>query len=335
MFKETRNICLFVICSFLSLPVSALTELSGSLESFLKNIDYGEKYSNSWVKPTPETQANFSNVIDAFVSGDYNVAHELGNNIGYEVIRYSNTDVSPNEIHYILWESAQTPNANFIGGGTYVAWPNGANVVLQAPHPQKDAYTAKQSIETYLHVKPALLMIAGTRRDNSTAKSACTNGDYNNSDVAHQTESLFYTAHQRVSDYDISSVFIQFHGFGSSSLSKLKTQCGSNNSKLINLSEGINYPTGQNEQSIMQILRGKVVQGGIIEACVYGNDTSSLGGTWNVEARYTNDSNDACISNAQVSSKRFVHLEQSYDVRNNYRKEMSVYILEAITEYFQ
>jgi len=318
-----------------SLPASALTELSGDLEAHLKAIDYGDKYDNSWVKPSAQQQTSFEKVITAFIAGSYTQAHDLAMGIGYQVTKFTNVSHSTSDVHYILSEKSPLPSSAFIGGGTFVAFPSGLNAVLQAPHPMKDSFTASQAIETYLDVKPALLMLAGTRRDSSTAKSTCTDGRYADSDVSHQTQSLFYTAHTAVSDYNHATVFIQFHGFGSSSLSKLQSQCQSQNSKLINLSEGIHYPTSQNEFSIMQILRGRVESGNIIKACVYGNDTSSLGGTWNVQARYTNGSADACLNNATISSKRFVHLEQSYQVRKNHRAKMSRYIHEAITEYFQ
>ena len=71
MLKIQRRVYLFLIISLLSLPVSALTELSGSLEDFLNNIDYGEESGNSWVKPATQIQADFSNVINAFISGEY------------------------------------------------------------------------------------------------------------------------------------------------------------------------------------------------------------------------------------------------------------------------
>ena len=60
-----------------------------------------------------------------------------------------------------------------------------------------------------------------------------------------------------------------------------------------------------------------------------------LGGTWNVEGRYSNGSWDACSSNAMISSKRFVHLEQSYQVRRYQQGEVADYILDALIEYFQ
>ena len=324
-----------ITLALFSLPASALTELSGDLESHLKNIDYGDKYDNSWVKPSIQQLASFESAITEFIAGNYTQADILGASIGYQVTQFTNVSRSPSEIHYILSEKNPLPSSTFIGGGTFVAFPGGLNAVLQAPHPMKDSFTSSQAIETYLNIKPALLMLAGTRRDSSTATSACTDGGYADSDVSHQTQSLFHAAHTTLSDYNHATVFIQFHGFGSSTLTKLQQQCQSQNSNLINLSEGLHYPMSQNEFSIIQILRSKVESGGIIKACVYGNDTNSLGGTWNVQGRYTNGSTDACMDNATTSSKRFIHLEQSYQVRKNHRADMSQYIHEAIIEYFQ
>ncbi len=315
-----------------SLPAQAVTEASGNLETFLKDIDYGAKESNSWVQPSAQQVADFTSLFHAFLSGDYETAHQLGSTLGYEVIHYQ--DSVSGKAFYLLFETNQLPSTAFIGGGTYVIQEQGVNAVLQAPHPQYDSYTGSQAIETFLKANTKFLMLAGTRRDNHTNKSPCTDGDYQSSDVSHQTQSLFQVVHQILSDADYDTVFIQLHGFGSATLATLQKQCASSNSKLINLSEGINYATSPAENSLMQIMRNTVEAGGQIKACVYGNDTQSLGGTWNVQARHTNGSADNCLSNATVSSKRFVHLEQSYSVRKYSRDTMADYIASSLNTYF-
>ena len=333
--KQQIRIFTFLTLGLLSMPAAALNELSGNLAHYLKTIDYGKRGDNTWVKPSRQNQLDFSRAFTAFIAGDYSQAALLAEGVGYQLIKFTHSDGSRHETHYILQERSPLGSAGFIGGGTFVAFPEGLNAVLQAPHPRKDSFTENQAIESYLEVKPTLLMLAGTRRDSRTSKSPCTNGRYNSSDVAHQTQSLFYTAHTVVSDFDPETVFIQFHGFGSRSLSQLQGQCHSKNPNLVNLSEGVKYPSSEREFSLMQILRSKINAGGEIKACIYGNDTKSLGGTWNVEARYTNGSMNACLYNAPVSSKRFIHLEQSYMLRKKHRTTMSRHIQEALSEYFQ
>ena len=341
MLKLTNKICIVIICGFLSLPASTLAfiaplpQQSGSLETFLKNIDYSTKDINTWVIPSANTQSQFRSVIDAFISGNYYRADILGHSIGYEVIRFDDTDVQPAKAHYILWERAQIPDPNFTGGGTYVATSKGHNAVIQGPHPVFDTNTAKQSIETYLKTNATLLMLGGTHRQNSTSTSPCTNGNYRASDVAHQTDSLFYVAHEQVSNYDSNTLFIQFHGFGSNSLNDLVVQCNSTNNSLVNLSEGVNYVSDPTELSLMQLLHQEIEADGIIDSCLYGNESSILGGTWNVEGRYTNNSTNSCTTNAQTSSRRFLHVEQSYNVRRDRRAEMAQYIKDVLDTNFK
>lgn len=75
-------------------------------------------------------------------------------------------------------------------------------------------------------------------------------------------------------------------------------------------------------------------RGGRITPCIYGGDTTSLGGNWNTEGGFFNGPADACLSNAGQSSTRFIHLEQSYRVRSIYRKAMAQSIGQTLNEYF-
>lgn len=339
--KITLSLLIFLLFFFLA-PTMALSakpvklpQLSGSLETFLKGIDYGVANENNWVEPDSWQLNEFSLVMDSFLANDFITAHQLALPLGYEVIQFEDTSSKPGTTYYILWETNRLPEPGFTGGGTYVINPKGSSVVLQAPHPVYDRYTSDQAIETYLAVRPKLLALAGTHRNNSSAYSPCTNGGYKKSDSAHYDGQLYYIAHEQMSNYDQNTLFIQFHGFGSSSLSKLQQQCLTSNDKLINLSEGVRYSSDPDSNTFMHILRQQVENDGIITPCVYGNDTTSLGGTWNTTGRLTNDSADACTTNASQSSTRFLHLEQSFRVRASYRDRMADYIGAAITEYFR
>ncbi|CAA6812266.1 MAG: Glycosyl hydrolase family 26/Calx-beta domain, partial [uncultured Thiotrichaceae bacterium] len=331
--KQSTSLVLSIVIYLLStLPSHALTQLSGDLESYLTTIDYGNASENTWVKPSGQQLLDFETMFLEFNAGNYDAAHQNASTLGYEVIEFTDNDTS--DAHYILKEINTPSQSAFMGGGTYVQLPTGRNAVLQVPHPSFDSNTAQQGIETYLKVRPRLLMLAGTHRNDSTSRSYCTNASYQASDVAHQTQSYFYIAHTVMSSEDTSTLFFQLHGFGASSLTTLQTQCNSSNSKLINMSEGLNYATPESERSLLHIFRRKVEAGGKIEACVFGNDTTSLGGTWNVEGRYTNHSHSSCYNDATISTKRFIHLEQSADVRSNHRDDIANYIDQTLTEYF-
>lgn len=321
-----------LLVTLLSFPSYATTVMSGELAKHLKAIDYGKKADNTWVAPSATEQQQFEAVFDAFIAQDLPLAQELATPIGYIVAQFFDTNTQA--IYYLLQERASLHSAEFIGGGTYVYNPLGLNAILQAPHPKRDTFTGTQAIDAFLYTQTKLLMLAGTRRDNSHALSTCTNGHYEASDVAHQTESFFNVAHKYMSDFDDASVFIQYHGFGKKTLAKLQAQCDVDNDLMLNLSESVRYNTADAEHSILHSLRRVVEEEGKIAACVYGNDTKSLGGTWNVQARYTNGSSNICSTSSSASSKRFIHLEQSYNVRRYHRESMQKYLKQALENYF-
>ena len=325
--------CLLFLVTFFSFPSKAITLMSGELDKHLKSYNYGTKADDRWAMPSTKDQLTFEKMFDAFYQQNWPLAEEYAQQIDYLVIQFS--DVDTGNTYYLLQEKNQLPSAEFKGGGTYVFNPNGLNAVLQAPHPKRDSFTGTQSIDAFLHTQSRLLMLAGTRRDSSHDVSECTGTNYSASDVAHQTESYFQVAHEQASNYDDTTVFIQYHGFGSSTRAKLQSQCGTDNDLMLNLSEGVRYATNDDDHSIMQLLRKNVEAGGKIKACVYGNDTKSLGGTWNVQGRHSNGSVNSCHKSAAASARRFVHLEQSYGVRKYHRDAMAEHLKQALIEYFQ
>ncbi|MCF2858228.1 hypothetical protein L1286_12145 [Pseudoalteromonas sp. SMS1] len=322
-----------LILTVASFPTKALVIMSGELDRHLKSYNYGTKADNKWVQPSGDFQARFKTLFEAFHQQNWPLADELAQALNYQVVQFK--DVDTDKVYYLLQEKYQLPSEQFMGGGTYVLNIAGTNAVLQAPHPKRDSFTGTQAIDAFLYTQTKLLMLAGTRRDSSHDVSVCTGTNYSASDVAHQTESLFQVVHEYMSDYDLETVFIQYHGFGKTTRAKLQAQCNTDNDLMLNLSESVRYATNNPEHSILHAIRRSVESEGVIKACVYGNDTRSLGGTWNVQGRHTNDSVDSCHKSADASSKRFIHLEQSYGVRKYHRKAMQRHLKNALDEYFQ
>lgn len=310
----------------------AVNTMSGNLESFLNSIDYGAKYAADWKEPSAETMAQYRLAVDYFLNGQYQFAHEYATPIGFEVIEFTHGSGKKAKVHYLLWETAQLPSSQFIGGGTLVTYPQGLNMVIQAPHPKSDLNTGIQATNTYIKSEARYLMLPGTRRNNSIAVSDC-DPSYPESDASHNDKQLFYVAHQALTDHTSDPVFVQLHGFGSSSLGTLQNQCDSGNDRLVNLSEGVGNPLADSG-SFMRLLQAKINAGGIIEACIYGEDTNYLGATKTTTGRYTNGSSNVCALSATQSSGRFVHVEQSYKVRSENRSDMQQYITDAAAEYF-
>ncbi|MDK1286070.1 hypothetical protein [Pseudoalteromonas umbrosa] len=324
---------LLLLLTLLSFPSKAMVVMSGELDKHLKSYNYGTKADNKWVQPSHEYQQKFHVLFEAFHQQNWLLASDLADELDYRVIQFN--DVDTDKTYFLLQEKYQLPSERFIGGGTYVLNTSGTNAVLQAPHPKRDSFTGTQAIDAFLYTQTKLLMLAGTRRDSSHEMSECTGTNYSASDVAHQTESLFQVVHEYMSDFDQATIFIQYHGFGKTTRAKLQAQCGTDNDLMLNLSETVRYSTDPQEHSILHSIRRSVESEGVIKACVYGNDTKSLGGTWNVQGRHSNDSVDSCHKSADASSKRFIHLEQSYGVRKYHRAAMQRHLKDALDEYFQ
>lgn len=301
----------------------------GSLEQTLKDIDYGFAGDERWVEPTADQETNFRAMVSAFLADDYGMAADFGNSIAYDVVEFSDTDTQPITIHYLLVGQQKLNQTAFLGWGIYAKNPNGRDLLIEAPHPRTDLHTESQAIELYLEASAGLLSIAGTRRDSSTELSSCS-GNFPKSDAAHHTLHPFQYFHEEVNDASDATVFLQLHGFGSSSLKSLKKQCRSKNDRLVNLSEGINYRPSKKGQSFMLTLEAQINSDKLADACIYGRDTKKLGGTTNTNGRYTNNSANVCSSSADESSHRWVHMEQSYELRSEHRAELNQSIIRAL-----
>jgi hypothetical protein len=101
------------------------------------------------------------------------------------------------------------------GWGTYVfaAQPQRA-LSLSAPHLFDDAETELEAVEAFLTLGTRTLLIAGTDRDQNTAKAPCQQSSrpFLEADVSHTAESVFQMAFEEIYSSDVSTWHLQFHG---------------------------------------------------------------------------------------------------------------------------
>ena len=274
------------------------TDQSGDLNLTLRQITYGQKYD---------------------------VAAAYANDLGYRLIRYR--DTQSGRTFYLLKEEAALGSGDFIGGGTYIFYPDGKNVVLEIPHPVFDTHTAQQGIDLFFDSNASFLMLAGTHRNSNSETQKC-QSQYHDGDVAHTACTFFQSAHKALSDQTAPLLFLQLHGFGSDSLSTLQSQCSETNATaLVAISEGVSHDGNLSRESFANHLYNALDQEGTIQPCLYSpaldqnaSDpyVSILGGTTNVQGRYTNyqgENPNPCITGANTNTHRFIHLEQSQEVR--------------------
>src|SRR5690606_11372442 len=93
---------------------------------------------------------------------------------GYEIVEF--LDTVSGETFHILRERFVPGEVGFTGGGIFAfftgsgAW---SNLVIEIPHPVFDSNTLEQGALALPDVRPRVLMIAGTHRNNHLAASTC------------------------------------------------------------------------------------------------------------------------------------------------------------------
>lgn len=277
----------------------------------------------SFAPASAQRQADWQDVVALAFAGDWDATFAAANPLGYEVVEF--LDTSSGQTFFILRERFVPGEPGFTGMGTYVFY-EGPGVrdalILQVPHPIFDSNTLEQGALAAPLVRPRLLMIAGTHRNNHPDDSGCdgtqSGGDpYRISDVAHHPDNLFHATHVWLTTQQPEAIAIQFHGFccpGSGSYASLHDDCV--------LSNGFNAPPPADD--FTQLWRARIdaqnfLAGGsdLTTAAVFGDDASVLGATTNVQGRISNGVTLGleCNTPATGATGRFIHIEQDPDVR--------------------
>ncbi|MEX6634506.1 hypothetical protein [Hyphococcus lacteus] len=325
-------------------PVDPVPTQSGSLNGYLTALEFGQANDDIFDVPTASQRTSLSEVVSDILNERYTDAHETAETIGYELVEFLDTDTG--KTYYLLREKIPVPTAGSAGGGTFIFNPSASrNVAIHVPHPKFDQNTNLEGIAAYLELDVRYFLMAGVHRRSSPVASSCQNfSDYRVSDAVHNDEHLFFVAQKSIEDFNNDVHYIEFHGFGSASLTTLQSQCApGDNDKLVNLSETRSLVNASGV-TLMTTLASVINNGGQISACMYspfldveGDDlyTTSLGGTTNTSGRYTNGSPDVCDTAAEDSSNthRYLHIEQSSDVRSDNRDLMIDYLDQAMDQF--
>ena len=198
------------------------------------------------------------------------------------------------------------------GWGTYVFDPVPRRAIsLSAPHPHDDLDTAEQAADAYVGLQARTLLIAGSDRDQNSARASCEQSSrpYLEADVAHTSETVFQVAFEEIYSSDVFTWHIQFHG---------NAVCAAD----VFLSNGVVAP-----QSLLQTLAANIraasaaaAQGGpVLTADVFDQpDDCSARGTDNMQMRFASGlpHDSICApGNVPIGRSRFIHVEQRRDAR--------------------
>lgn len=184
--------------------------------------------------------------------------------------------------------------------------------IFEAPHPLHDIGTMEQAKYLFERLNGRALIASGTHRCASLAGSACsgttaacgTSGEaFRLSDMAHNEDTAFHTAHRALSEHFTSDWVFGIHGMASPGAS---------------VSDGTTQKTSPDAPSA-RVAAALAKRFSDVTTCnAFGGVpyASRLCGTTDVQGRHLNGATPECTTAAPASSGRFIHLEQSRTVRD-------------------
>jgi hypothetical protein len=199
------------------------------------------------------------------------------------------------------------------------------DLIAEAPHPVVDRYTVPETALFVTQLGARAAVVAGTNRCAAARESSCSGttkvckaygkAPYRDSDVAHNPETLFHAAHEILAAQWPQAVVFSIHGFG-------KTKAAPDTWAVI--SDG-GRGEGGSADRLTRRLRDRLrvlLDGGDARAvaCDDPDDRrfgfARLCGATNVQGRHLNGSADICRQSVEQASGRFLHIEQTLDLRD-------------------
>lgn len=303
--KNIKLVLLFIVLVKTSIAEAQIIIDSGDLlneiSNYISNIpgNTGNDYTN----PSTSELITWNNTITDLLNNNYNSSVINANLLGYDLIEFTDTTATPNNLYYIL-----KPNSTNYWG-LYVFNPNYCRpLVIQAPHPKKDFNTGNQGAFVFKETRALLLCIAGTNRCNHSNFSSCdgstsicsgSSENYRISDLAHNSSSIFQETTSVILNNINNSHFIQLHGF-----SKLSTD------PYVILSNGtLDTPS----LDYLEIFKNELYNEDntlTFKTAHIDLSWTRLRGFTNTQGRLINGSSNSCNMPITTTNGRFFHIEQ-------------------------
>ena len=165
-----------------------------------------DENTGTYVVPAPNILQQFRNAAAQLWQGNLTgaVAHVV--NVGYEGIRFTDTNFNRT---YIGIQPAETNGVPVSGWGVYLVDTNWLiSALVEAPNPNHDFRSPLLSAETLLMSGSRALLLAGAHRHANGNQTA---------DVAHITNSVFHVIHETWGGQNGENTAWQIHGYGTNS----------------------------------------------------------------------------------------------------------------------
>ncbi|MFT5778507.1 MAG: hypothetical protein ACI837_001463 [Crocinitomicaceae bacterium] len=294
---------LFVFCfQITSISQSNSGDLEQYVGMYIDNLPGSS--GDDFQEPSTQQLADWETMIESLLADDLTSARSIADSLNYQIVAYTQTPSG--ELHYVVEEL--TPSIHFWGMYLFNANPCRENLILQAPHPKFDFNTGKQAAFSYVRLSNLALFVPGTHRCNNSTSSTCSgttsvclgsSAPFQISDNAHTVLSVFQRTTEVINGSNDDAVFVQLHGF-----SKLATD------PYVIMSNGTrDTPV----TDYVDLIRAELV---LIDPTLTF-ELAHINLAWtrliafsNTQGRLINSSSSPCDTHLDVSSGKFVHIEQ-------------------------
>lgn len=256
--------------------------------------------------------------------GDADVA-DLAAAAGYQAL-LATDDVNGRDV-VIVWED---PPTTYQGALMVALDPGARPVVVQSPHAGFDGLTGPQGADLFVSLRTRAWMVNTAHRCANAAASGCDGtttacdpvaSPYRESDVAHAVDSAFQAWSEGLLDTDAALVAVQNHGFG-----------WTPGEPEAYLSDGTPLPADPDALVNRLAAELDLVLPVGAASCNLASDAgiAQFCATVNTQGRHANQSVDACQEVPVAATGRFLHLEQSGELRGDTGPVNSGLILAAL-----
>jgi hypothetical protein len=309
-------------------PIPTLPDCTAELFTLLSNdvLQPPRPASEGYDHPTGRAADALRHSIRSLVDGAEQTALESAGAAGYAICRA--IEAGP---LVFVWRPIVAGT-----GRAVVAWnahEDARRIIFQAPHPYYDEGTLSQAVIAFRELRSRAVIVAGTHRCANGAPVVCSGvtevcGDGNRqpfrvSDMAHNDETMFQAAHIALAEAFEDDRVVSLHGTGRRSgvVSDGTTDAASADALVARLTHALTAAFPDHPTQPCNAWPGGPAT------------TRELCGTTNVQGRHLNGSSDACMERAPGDpdrTRRFVHLEQSPEMRDHFERVIEV--LDAVLD---
>ena len=261
---------------------------------------------------------SFRTLLTTALAGDWVAAQSAAAAAEYRLFALADGDR-----WYIVLDDA----ASLLGPTVVLSPAAKRDLIVEAPHPVIDRYTVPQTAVLLSELGARAGIFAGAHRCAATAESSCSGktkvckdygkAPYRDSDVAHNPNTLFHVAHEILVAHWPQAVAFSIHGFN-------KAKSAPDTWAVI--SDGGREEGGNADaltRRLRDALRETLGEGDARAVACDDSDDRRFGfqrlcAATNVQGRHLNGSDDLCRQSVARGSGRFIHIEQTLELRDDY-----------------